>query len=183
MDSFINTYKKQFTYYKNLGEKTFSQLDEEELFWFYNEESNSIAIIVNHIAGNMLSRFTNFLTSDGEKEWRNRDKEFENVLKTKKELLDKWNTGWSCLEGTLKNLNDSDLEKLVYIRNMGHTVNEALNRQLAHYAYHIGQIVFIGRMIQGKDWQSLSIAKGQSKKYNAVKFAKPKSKKHFTDDL
>jgi len=181
-NDYLDSIKKQFEYYKLLGEKTFNQIDDDKLFWQYNEESNSIAAIVKHLWGNMLSRWTDFLTSDGEKEWRNRDAEFENDVATKEELLNKWNEGWQCLFNALNPLKNEDLEKEVYIRNQGHTVMEAINRQLAHYCYHVGQIVFLGKMISGPHWTSLSIPKNSSKKYNEDKFAKPKHKEHFTNE-
>ncbi len=183
MMSYLESIKKQFEYYKSLGDKTFTQLTDEQLFWQPNEESNSVGIVVNHIVGNMLSRWTNFLTEDGEKEWRKRDQEFETVLSTRAELEARWEEGWICLFKAINPLTNSDLEKEIYIRNMGHTVTEAINRQLAHYAYHIGQIVFIGKLAANENWASLSIPKGNSKAYNAEKFAKPKRKEHFTDDL
>lgn len=148
-----------FGHYKSLGENTFAQLCDEELFWQYNEDSNSIAVIVKHLWGNMLSRWTDFLISDGEKEWRKRDEEFINDIKDKKELISKWDSGWRCLFNSLNELDEKDLNKTVYIRNKKHTVVEALNRQLTHYAYHIGQIVFIGKMLKGNVWKSLSIPK------------------------
>ncbi len=183
MNDFLSSCKKQFQYYKELGEKTFSQIPEEKLFWKYNEESNSIATIVKHLHGNMMSRWTDFLTTDGEKEWRKRDEEFDNDIHTREALLAKWNEGWACLFNALDSLTEADLDKEIYIRNMGHSVVEAINRQLAHYPYHIGQIVFIGKMIANEDWSSLSIPKGNSKEYNQEKFAKPKRREHFTDDL
>jgi hypothetical protein len=183
MNRYLESVKKQFEYYKMLGEKTFEQIPEEKLFWQLNEESNSISMIVKHLNGNMLSRWTDFLTSDGEKEWRKRDEEFDNDIKTKIELLSKWNEGWECLFNAINGLTEKDLEKEIYIRNMGHSISEAINRQLAHYPYHIGQIVFIGKIIQNKDWNSLSIPKGKSKEYNNEKFSKPKRKEHFTSDL
>ena len=183
MESYLESIKKQFEYYKSLGEKTFNQLPEEKLFWKLNEESNSIAMIVKHLNGNMLSRWTDFQTTDGEKEWRKRDEEFEDTIKTKTDLLDKWNTGWDCLFAAINLLTEADLENVVYIRNMGHSILEAINRQLAHYPYHIGQIVCIGKIVQNEDWNSLSIPKGKSKTYNSEKFSKPKRKEHFTDDL
>lgn len=179
--NYLESAIKQFEYYKMLGEKTFSQLPDEKLFWQFNEESNSIATIVKHLHGNMLSRWTDFLTTDGEKEWRHRDAEFDNDISTKQEMLDKWNEGWSILLNTLKSLKEEDLGTVVYIRNQGHTVLEAINRQLAHYPYHIGQIVFIGKMSAEK-WDSLSIPRGNSKNYNDEKFSKPKEKGHFTDE-
>lgn len=159
------------------------QLDEEQLFWQYNEESNSIAILVNHIYGNMLSRFTDFLTSDGEKPWRNRDAEFTNGFKSKTALMDLWAKGWECLMNVLNQLTEADLEKIIYIRNEGHTVIEAINRQLAHYPYHIGQIVFIAKMLKNEDWKTLSIARNKSNDYNNRKFSREKERRHFTDDL
>lgn len=174
--------RKQFEYYKSLGEKTFAQVRDDDLFFEYNENSNSIAVTVNHLWGNMLSRWTDFLTSDGEKEWRNRDQEFESVIKTREELLDKWNEGWSCLFAALDSVNQANFNTKVYIRNQAHTIVDAALRQLAHYAYHIGQIVYVGRML-AQDWHSLSIPKGKSKEFNQAKFAKGKHKGHFTDDI
>lgn len=181
-NDFLQSATKQFEYYKSLGDKTFAQLEDDQLFWQYNDESNSIAIIVKHLWGNMLSRWTDFLTSDGEKEWRNRDAEFENDITTREELLDKWEAGWRCLFAALGSLTEEDLSALIYIRNQGHTVTEAINRQLAHYPYHIGQIVFIGKMLRNGNWQSLSIPRGDSGAYNAAKFARDKAREHFTDE-
>ncbi|WP_397362915.1 DUF1572 family protein [Olleya sp. R77988] len=183
MSNYLPSTIKQFEYYKCLGDKTFEQLSFEELCFKPNSYTNSIAIITKHIVGNMLSRWTNFLTEDGEKEWRHRDTEFDNTFTSKEALLESWNTGWNCLFNAIKPLNDNDLERIVYIRNQGHTITEAINRQLAHYSYHIGQIVFIGTLIKNEDWQSLSIPKGQSKHYNKEKFKKSKGRRHFTDDL
>lgn len=180
---YLSSVQKQFEYYKLLGDKTIDQVPEEKLFWQYNEESNSIATIVKHLSGNMKSRWTDFLTTDGEKENRNREAEFDNDLYTKEEVLKAWNDGWKCLLDTICSLKNQDLEKEVFIRNMGHTVMEAINRQLAHYPYHVGQMVFIGKMICGKDWVSLSIPRGQSDVYNAEKFAKPKHTEHFTAEF
>nr|AIA14928.1 Protein of unknown function (DUF1572) [uncultured bacterium] len=180
--NYLESVIKQLEYYKMLGEKTFEQLPEEKLFWQYNPDSNSIGTIVKHLWGNMLSRWTDFLTTDGEKEWRNRDAEFENNISTKEEMLQKWHEGWSVFLNSLYALTEADLQKTIYIRNQGHTVMEAINRQLAHYCYHIGQIVFIGKM--GADqWNSLSIPKGNSKQYNTEKFSHPKHHEHFTDEF
>ncbi|MCE7062194.1 DUF1572 domain-containing protein [Dyadobacter sp. CY343] len=181
--TYLTSAIRQFEYYKMLGEKAMAQVTDETLFWQYNEESNSIAVIVRHIAGNMLSRFTDFLTTDGEKPWRNRDEEFENGFSDRAELLAYWEKGWSCLLDTLRNLTDEELDTIVYIRNDGHTVTEAINRQLAHYPYHIGQIVMIAKMAAGSNWESLSIARNKSTDYNARKFENEKTKRHFTDDL
>lgn len=179
---YLKSVRKQFEYYKMLGDKTFDQLTDEQLFWQYNEESNSIAIIVKHLWGNMLSRWTDFLTTDGEKEWRDRDAEFENNISDRAELLAKWNEGWNCLFAALDSLNEANFGSIIYIRNQGHTVMEAINRQLAHYPYHIGQIVFIGKMVSNGRWTSLSIPRGKSKAYNQEKFSQPKHKEHFTNE-
>ena len=182
-DNYIESTRKQFEYYKMLGEKTFAQISDESLFWQHNSDSNSIAIVVKHLWGNMLSRWTDFLTTDGEKEFRNRDAEFENDISSRQQLLDMWNEGWACLFNALDQLKTEDLEKIVYIRNQGHTVLEAINRQLAHYPYHIGQIVFIGKMQSNNNWKSLSIPKGNSQVFNEDKFSKPKQTSHFTDEF
>lgn len=181
-DGYLQSVKKQFSYYKALAEKTFAQLTEEQLFWQYNEESNSIAIIAKHLAGNMLSRWTDIFNTDGEKEWRNRDAEFENDFQSKVELIEFWNKGWNIFQTTMESLKDEDLEKVIYIRNQGHTVLEAINRQLAHYPYHVGQIVFIGKMICNQNWESLSIPRNTSADYNQNMFNKPKHRAHFTDE-
>src|ERR1700730_17258973 len=182
-NDYLESIKKQFEYYKMLAERTFAQLPDDKLFWQYNQESNSIATIVKHLWGNMLSRWTDFLTTDGEKEWRNREAEFDNDIRTRQEVLDKWNSGWDCLFNAFNSLTQDDLHKEIYIRNQGYSVTEAINRQLAHYTYHIGQIVFIGKMICDDNWTSLSIPKGKSKEFNAEKFSKPKHKEHFTREF
>ncbi len=181
--NYLEGVKKQFEYYKHLGDKTFLQLTDEQFFWQYNEDSNSIAIIVKHLWGNMRSRWTDFLTSDGEKEWRNRDTEFLGDIQNRKELIDKWEEGWRCLFKALAQLSEQDLNQEVYIRNQGHTVIEAINRQLAHYPYRVGQIVFIGKMACSDAWKSLSIPKGNSEAYNTEKFSREKTKQHFTDEI
>jgi hypothetical protein len=180
---YLQSVRKQFEYYKMLGEKTFEQLNDEQLFWQYNPESNSIATIVKHLWGNMLSRWTDFLTTDGEKSNRNREAEFDNDIQDRAELLQKWNEGWQCLFAAVDSVNANNIDTIIYIRNMGHTVTEAINRQLAHYPYHIGQIVFIGKMVTNEQWKSLSIPRGNSAQYNAGKFAQPKHKEHFTDEF
>lgn len=180
---YLESARKQFEYYKLLGDKTFSQLEDGSLFWQFNEESNSIATIVKHLHGNMMSRWTDFLTTDGEKEWRDREAEFDNDVATRQELLELWEEGWACLFAALDTVGADDLDRIVYIRNQGHTAMEAINRQLAHYPYHVGQIVFIGKMIAGGSWASLSIPRGGSNAFNAEKFSEPKHKAHFTDDV
>jgi Protein of unknown function (DUF1572) len=133
-------------YYKIIGDKTISQVTDQNLFWKYNEDSNSIATIVKHLSGNMLSRWTDFLTTDGEKEWRNRAEEFENTITTKQELIDKWEKGWSCFFDTFNTLTVGDLNKEVVINKKPLLVVDTINKNLAHYVYHVGQIVFIGKM-------------------------------------
>ena len=160
---YLANVKKIFNQYKSLGDKTIEQLDDEKLlFWQYNDQSNSIAIIIQHLWGNMLSRWTNFLTEDGEKEWRKRDAEFEKTIKTKEELIINWDAGWDCLFSALNSLTNEDLGKTVYIRQEPHTVVDAINRQLAHYSYHVGQIVYLGKMQLKERWVSLSIPKKES---------------------
>ncbi|MES2566716.1 MAG: DUF1572 family protein [Bacteroidota bacterium] len=188
-EDFLRSANRQFLYYKTLGEKAIEQLEPEQLFISLNEDTNSIAVIVKHLHGNMLSRWTDFLTTDGEKETRDRDGEFQentstplSVTKDKEELLKIWNEGWDCLFNTLNSLKPENLSNIIYIRNEGHTVLEAINRQLAHYPYHIGQIVFYAKLLKKSEWDSLSIPKNKSKDYNTEKFTKEKSKKHFTDD-
>ncbi len=188
-EDFLRSAKRQFLYYKTLGEKAMEQLEPEQLFVSLNEDTNSIAVIVKHLHGNMLSRWTDFLTTDGEKESRNRDGEFTehtstplSVTKDKEELMKAWAEGWACLFDTLESLKPEDLSTIVYIRNEGHTALEAINRQLAHYPYHVGQIVFYAKLLKKSEWNSLSIPKNKSKDYNADKFSKEKTTKHFTDD-
>jgi len=181
-DSYLKSVRKQFLYYKTLGEIAMAQLEPEQLFIALNEDTNSIAVIVNHVSGNMLSRWTDFLTSDGEKTWRNRDSEFESVLTTKDEVLNSWNKGWNCFFNAINHLKPEQLSEIIYIRNEGHTVVEAINRQLAHYPYHIGQIVFYAKMLKQSEWESLSIPKNKSNSYNSEKFAKEKAIRNFTHD-
>jgi hypothetical protein len=183
MESYLTSILKQFEYYKILGDKTFETLTFEEIKKEFTEDSNSISIIVKHMVGNMLSRWTHFLTEDGEKAWRQRDLEFVPTYASKEELITNWEQGWNCLFDAVKPLTENNLEQIIYIRNQGHTVTEAINRQLAHYAYHVGQIVFLGKLLKGKNWQSLSIPRGHSSNYNKEKFNMEKSRKHFTDDL
>jgi hypothetical protein len=165
-ENYLKSVKRQFLFYKSLGEKAMAQLEAEQLFIQPNEASNSIAMIVQHLAGNMLSRWTDFLTSDGEKEWRNRDAEFEVVLKDKDAVLYKWEEGWTCLMNAINLLRPAQLGDPVLIRNEVHTIIEACNRQLAHYSYHVGQIVFYAKQLRGKNFQSLSIPKNKSDEFN-----------------
>jgi len=153
--------------YKALGNKTLERLTEAELHWQPNPASNSIAVIVQHMHGNMLSRWTNFLTEDGEKEWRNRDEEFEKQEQTKQGLFEMWEAGWDVFLGALASLREEDLLKTITIRSQPLLVIDAINRQLAHYSYHVGQLVYLGRWILDDQWQSLSIPKGASETFNA----------------
>lgn len=182
LENYLDCSIKQFEFYKLLGEKAMAQIDDEKLFYTLSPESNSISIIVQHLWGNMLSRWTDFLTSDGEKSWRERDAEFEPLLKARQDLMIKWNEGWSCLLDTLHSLKLEDLSSIILIRNMEHSVVEAIQRQLTHYAYHVGQIVFISKALSNENWNSLSIPKGESKKYNAKKMAQGPHKEHFTEE-
>jgi hypothetical protein len=183
MNNYLDSTKKLFAYYKKLGDDAMAQIDDEKLFFQVNEDANSIAIIVQHLAGNMLSRWTDFLTTDGEKEWRNRDAEFEINITNKQDLLAYWNRGWQCLFKSLEPLTSGDLDKIIYIRNEGHTVMEAINRQLAHYPYHVGQLVFLAKLLAADKWKSLSIPKNKSKEYNQEKFTKEKGNSFFTDNV
>lgn len=181
-ETYLESVRKQFLYYKTLGEKAMKQLEPAQLFVKSNEDTNSIATIVKHLAGNMLSRWTDFLTTDGEKEWRHRDSEFENDLQTPEQVWALWNQGWACFLGALDSLSAEQLGEIIYIRNEGHTVMEAINRQLAHYPYHVGQMVFYAKQLKSEPWESLSIPRNGSGSYNAQKFAREKDIRNFTDD-
>jgi Protein of unknown function (DUF1572) len=168
-NNYISSVRNQFKQYKTLAEKAIDQVPDEKINWQYNPETNSIAVIVKHLAGNMLSRFTDFYNSDGEKKWRNRDAEFENENISRERLKVLWDEGWDSLFQMLNKLSAGDLSKTVLIRNEEHTVVEALNRQLTHYASHIGQIIFIAKMVVDNQWKSLSIPKNASREFNERK--------------
>ena len=178
----IVTIRLQLEYYKLLGEKTLSQLTDAQLCLQMGEDGNSIATIIQHMHGNMMSRFTNFIITDGEKPWRDRESEFMPCDWTKAETLQKWQDGWLCVFTALEEASSVAPDTIIYIRNQGHSIEEAFLRQLSHYSYHVGQIVFLGKMIKGKDWVSLSIPLGESAIYNEEKFGKEKEKKHFTEE-
>ena len=163
---FLQSAIKRLNYYKALGNNTFNQLAEDDFHVQLNVESNSLCILIQHMAGNMLSRWTNFLISDGEKDWRKRDAEFEEQHLTKQQLIDLWETGWACCLNALQALNEEDLIKTIHIRHEACPVIDAINRQLAHYPYHVGQIIYLAKIIKNKDWQQLSIAKGHSEEFN-----------------
>lgn len=156
-----------FRQYKGLADKAIAQLTPEEWFICIEPESNSIALIMKHLAGNMQSRWTDIFTTDGEKPWRMRDQEFEILPADKAEhLKTEWEKGWNTLFQTLESLNETDIGKIVTIRSEAHSVLEAMNRQIAHYSYHVGQIVFIAKAIRSQQWKTLSIARGKSDAYN-----------------
>lgn len=164
--SYLDDSISLFVYYKRLAERAMAQVSDEHLFTPIDSEANSIAIIVKHMAGNMRSRWTDFLTCDGEKPDRNRDSEFEDPPATRAAVLAAWEAGWSCLFSALHCLTDDDLTRTVTIRGEPHSVMQAINRQLAHYPHHIGQIVLLAKHFAGENWQSLSIPRRGSADYN-----------------
>ena len=176
-EEYLSTAIRRLKYYKELGEKTFEQIEEKDFQWQPSSESNSIAVIIQHLSGNMLSRWTNFLTEDGEKNWRDRDDEFEAHTYSRQQLIDLWNKGWTCFLDTLSLLKDEDLLKTIYIRDETLSAIDAISRQLAHYPYHVGQIVYIGRLIKNEEWKSLSIPKKGSQQYNTGDHIKDPAKK------
>ena len=179
---YLASARQQFVLYKALGEKALAQVPDEALGWQPNPACNSLASIVKHLVGNMRSRWTDFLTSDGEKPWRARETEFDNDLTTRAEVLAAWEAGWQCLFAALDGLTAADLGRTVYIRHEPHSVVEAINRQLAHYPSHVGQLVLMGKLVQGEAWQSLSIPRGQSAAFNAAKLAQSTHQEYFTDE-
>jgi hypothetical protein len=162
---FIEETIKSFKGLKSNSEKALEQLADSDIHWSMNEESNSIAIIMKHISGNMISRWTDFLTTDGEKSDRNRDSEFIDEFTSRQQLMDYWNRGWAVCIDSLSALSENDLEKTIYIRREPHTVIRAMQRSLAHIAYHCGQIVYVAKQLKGGDFKSLSIPRGESAKY------------------
>ncbi|MCI0665543.1 MAG: DUF1572 domain-containing protein [Acidobacteria bacterium] len=158
MKDFIDEFER----YRIIAEKAMEQVSDDSLNQVVGDGGNSIAVIVRHISGNLISRFTDFLTSDGEKPWRNRDSEFDEVVYSRKEITDLWNKGWEVLRNALSQLNDSDLQKQVTIRGHSLTVQEALLRSVTHTAHHIGQIVLLARILKGAEWKSLSIPRNKS---------------------
>ncbi len=157
MNVFLTSAIKHFTNYRSMAEKALAQLEPGQLFISPAPGSNSIAVIVQHMAGNLLSRFTDFLTTDGEKEWRARDEEFEPLINDKDTLMKRWNEGWNCLSNALASLSGDDLTSIIYIRKEPHSVTDAIVRQLTHHASHVGQIVYIAKMLRGEDWEGLSM--------------------------
>lgn len=164
---FLEEIRRQLRGYKRMAEGAIAQVTDEQLLITLDPESNSIAILIKHIAGNMRSRFTDFLTTDGEKPDRHRDQEFELTGEaTREELLSWWEKGWECMFRTLDSLKPDDLLRTVYIRQEPHTVMQALNRALAHYASHIGQIVFLAKHLGSHNWRTLSVPRGKSEEFN-----------------
>jgi hypothetical protein len=159
---FLNTVIRRVKYYKDLADKTFAQLEEKDFHYQPNEESNSVAVIIQHMHGNMLSRWTNFLTEDGEKAWRQRDDEFEVHDYSKTNLIELWEKGWTCYLTAMQDLKEEDLLKTITIRDEKLSVIDAINRQLAHYPYHVGQIIYIGKILKDKDWRNLSMPRRKS---------------------
>lgn len=165
-----------FEYYKSLTEKSIDQISEKQIHELPQPDQNSIAILMKHLVGNMISRWTNFRTEDGEKPWRNREIEFVDDFESKQELLDYWEKGWGILFDALESIEGNELDSIIYIRNDGHKLIEAIERHLAHIAYHTGQIVYLAKMYAGNNWQSLSIPKGKTEEYNRKKFNQPKNR-------
>ncbi|HEX8816464.1 MAG TPA: DUF1572 family protein [Terriglobales bacterium] len=170
---YLDEASRQFRGYKRMGEGAVEQLKDEELFVTLDPESNSVAILMKHIAGNLRSRFTDFLTTDGEKPNRQRDTEFEiTPATTRAELMRWWDESWEILFSTIKSLTPDDLERTVTIRAEPHTVLQALNRSLAHHASHVGQIVFLAKHLRSSDWKTLSVPRGKSKEFDSQMRAK-----------
>jgi hypothetical protein len=164
--SYIQDALAVFRYYKRLAERAMEQVTDEQLFATLDPEANSIAIVVKHMAGNMRSRWTDFLTADGEKPNRNRDSEFVDPPATRNQLLAEWENGWACLFNAVEPLTDADLGRTITIRGESHSVMQAINRQLAHYAHHVGQIVMLAKHFASDRWQSLSVPRNQSAEFN-----------------
>ena len=171
---FLQSAIQRVRYYKHLCDSGFKQLDDKDFYFQPNSSSNSLAIIMQHLSGNMLSRWTNFLLEDGEKSWRNRDIEFGDQHYPRQQLMELWEKGWNCFLSALESLKDSDLLQTIYIRREPLMVVDAINRQLAHYPYHAGQIVYIAKMIKDQQWKSLSIEKNKSEEYNVMMAKKVK---------
>jgi hypothetical protein len=167
LKNYLSDAIQSFRNYKKLAERALEQVTDEEFFRQIDEESNSLAIIVKHIAGNLKSRWTDFLTSDGEKDFRNRDSEFIAEGDTRESLMQFWEEGWNCLFVALEPLKVEDFEKTITIRQQPHTICEAINRQLTHYAYHIGQITFLAKHFRAAEWKSLSVPKNKSAQFNS----------------
>lgn len=171
----LSSARFEFRRYKELGEAVMAQLDDAQLHARTSSTDNSVAIIARHLAGNMKSRWTQFLTADGEKPWRMREEEFQPPAGTREDLIRLWEEGWQCLFQALDSLGTKDLQRNIRIRNQLHSVTQAILRQLAHYSYHVGQMVFVGKQLKGEAWKYQSIAPGQSQNYNEQYFGPPEN--------
>jgi hypothetical protein len=166
---YLDEARRQFRGHKRMGEGAMAQLRDEDFFVTLDRESNSVAILVKHLAGNMQSRFTDFLSSDGEKPDRFRDREFEVTgATTRDEVMKWWEEGWACVFGAIEGLKPEDVMRTVTIRGEAHTVLQAINRQIAHYAGHVGQIVFLAKHLRSSEWKTLTIARGKSEEFKTV---------------
>ena len=165
--SYLEDSIRLFRYYKELAEKAIPQVTEEQMVALLDQDANSIAVLMKHMAGNMKSRWTDFLFEDGEKPWRNRDSEFEQPSANRQQLLQVWEEGWMCMFTALESMTDADLTRTVTIRGEAHSVLQAIHRQVAHYAYHCGQIVLLAKHFQHTGWKPLTIPKGKSAEFNA----------------
>ena len=169
-ETFLESITKEFNQYKSYGDQTLERLTLEQMLWEPAADVNSVGVLVKHMSGNMKSRFTNFLTEDGEKSWRHRDQEFVIDFESKEEVVALWEDGWAILFDALESLNAENFGSTVYIRAEAHSIPHALHRQLAHYASHVGQLMYLGKIILGDQWSSLSIPKGQSAEFNKRMF-------------
>lgn len=182
----VHAARQQFAYYQHLGTEALERLTGAQLQWSPSPESNAVATIVKHLHGNMLSRWTDVLTADGEKPWRDREGEFSPDDASREEVMRRWREGWTAVSAALDAIEAAGVDPdahIVYIRAKGHTVTEAIQRQLCHYAYHVGQIVLLSRLLVGADWKSLSIPRGDSTAYNAASFASGQRREHFTEEF
>lgn len=184
IENYLTDAIKSFRNYKKMAERAMEQISDEEFFKAIDAEANSIAVVVKHIAGNQRSRWTDFLTSDGEKDFRNRDTEFEMFDETRESLMKFWETGWQTLFSAIEPLRAEDFSRFVTIRGEPHTIVEAINRQLTHYAYHVGQITFLAKHFRSTDWKTLSVPRGRSAEFNkflADKKSSGEEKSHYLD--
>ncbi len=166
IESYRNDAIQSFRNYKKMAERSIEQVSDEQFFALIDTEANSIAVVVKHIAGNLHSRWSNFLTSDGEKDFRNRDTEFELIADTRESLMQFWESGWQTLFDNIEPLTIEDFSRTITIRGEPHSIVEAINRQLTHYAYHVGQIVLLAKHFRSSDWKTLSVPKNRSAEFN-----------------
>ncbi len=184
IENYLKDALASFRNYKKMAERAMAQVSDEEFFRILDAEANSIAVIVKHIAGNQKSRWTDFLTSDGEKDFRRRDTEFEMLDDTRESLMEFWETGWQTLFSAIESLKAEDFSRFVTIRGEPHTIVEAINRQLTHYAYHVGQITFLAKHFRSGEWKTLSVPRNKSAEFNkflAEKKDSGEEKAHYLD--